>query len=656
MGGRSSKIEHDPGPEGESGEGDAVIVKFCLMYVITVAVLVYEKFYKKKQMTAEEEMMERRASKKESDPEGTAKMGSLDGKSAEEQEEDDDAEADAIAQARWTEPSDDEVSDEFRDRFIKTVSCGTANLESSGPGTALYFLSGVNWRKIGLTIFVFYALWVFLLTLSVMGTGFKLLGGKDSAKMFDVVDNPISALMVGILVTVLLQSSSTSTSIIISLVGANELSVDKAIFMVMGANIGTSVTNTIVAMGHFASKNELRRGFAAATVHDIFNLASVAILLPLNWIYPWLEKMTYEMAKSQEPCDEDAGDKCEKHEFIKPFISPYSKGVANYDKNVAKYVSQGYCNGQCQESLGKDQMKAMTELLCKTKDDGKFDCSGLKGYKDSWMSSGYLYKKRAPLYIMMDEAGKAASYHLSCPTGQTCDDVSSFFDDDGNAVATAANTLYKTCDKFKTGLCEKRLLKGGLMLKDWDLSDEAAGTTCTILTLASLCCCLFLIVYFLQTIVKGPAARILQKVIGFNGYVNILIGLVITILVQSSSITTSTLTPLCAVGLISLEEMFPLTLGANIGTTLTGIMGATVVSSNPVEAWQVALCHLFFNIFGILIWYPVPYMRNIPLSGAKMLGKLTSKYGASFPLMYTFVVFFIVPAICYGIAAAATGN
>merc|ERR1711998_787282 len=102
------------------------------------------------------------------------------------------------------------------------------------------------------------------------------------------------------------------------------------------------------------------------------------------------------------------------------------------------------------------------------------------------------------------------------------------------------------------------------------------------------------------------------KIVGANGYLSILIGLVITILVQSSSITTSTLTPLCAVGLISLEEMFPLTLGANIGTTLTGIMGATVVSSNPVEAWQVALCHLFFNIFGILIWYPVPYMRTSP--------------------------------------------
>jgi len=75
-----------------------------------------------------------------------------------------------------------------------------------------------------------------------------LASGKDSARMFDVADNPISALMIGVLATVLVQSSSTTTSIIISLVGASELSVKNAVFMVMGANIGTSVTNTIVAM------------------------------------------------------------------------------------------------------------------------------------------------------------------------------------------------------------------------------------------------------------------------------------------------------------------------------------------------------------------------------------------------------------------------
>ena len=76
--------------------------------------------------------------------------------------------------------------------------------------------------------------------------------------------------------------------------------------------------------------------------------------------------------------------------------------------------------------------------------------------------------------------------------------------------------------------------------------------------------CLFCIVYCLQIIIKGTAARILKQVVGFNPYLNIIVGMGITILVQSSSITTSTLTPIAAVGLISLEEMFPLTLGANI--------------------------------------------------------------------------------------------
>ena len=102
--------------------------------------------------------------------------------------------------------------------------------------------------------------------------------------------------------------------------------------------------------------------------------------------------------------------------------------------------------------------------------------------------------------------------------------------------------------------------------------------------------------------------------------------------------------------------MFPLTLGANVGTTLTGIMGATVATSNPVEAMQVALCHLFFNLFGILLWYPVPAMRNIPLRMCRFLGHMTAhpKYGKVFPLIYTGVVFFAVPGIAYGIAAAAT--
>eukprot|EP00959_Pyramimonas_sp_CCMP1952_P413204 8658584-Pyramimonas_sp.AAC.1 len=123
-------------------------------------------------------------------------------------------------------------------------------------------------------------------------------------------------------------------------------------------------------------------------------------------------------------------------------------------------------------------------------------------------------------------------------------------------------------------------------------------------------------------------------------------------MVQSSSITTSVLTPFVAVGLITLDEMLPLTLGANIGTTITGILAATVVTSNPVEGWQVALCHLFFNLIGIAIWYPFPVMRNVPLKMARFLGATTSRY-PWFPLAYVVVAFFVVPGIAYGIAAAA---
>ena len=465
-------------------------------------------------------------------------------------------------------------------------------------------------KKAVLTLLVFYCLWVFLLTLGVMGTGFKLLGGKDSAKMFDVADNPISALMIGILATVLVQSSSTTTSIIVSLVGADELSVKTAIFMIMGANIGTSVTNTIVAMGHFANKDDLRRGFAAATVHDVFNMLNVLIFLPINWIYPFFEKMTYEMAKDQKPCD---GDDCNKTEFLKPYISPYSKGVANYDKNVAKYISQNWCAGQCGKSYSTDAMKKISEEVCTS----STDCSNVhKNYESNWMSKGYLAKKRAPAYIVGTASGTPAEFHYDKPAA--CSTSTKFFDNDTNFTSTVAGSLtagtcYEVCgSKVKTGLCDKRLLKGGLLLDDWDMTDNGAGTFLTVVSLISLCSCLFVIVYMLQIIVKGTAARILRKVVGFNGYLNIAIGCFITIMVQSSSITTSTLTPLAAVGLINLEDMLPLTLGANIGTTLTGIMAATVATSNPVQAWQVALCHLFFNILASLSGTPSPLSARFP--------------------------------------------
>merc|ERR1740138_1726253 len=103
--------------------------------------------------------------------------------------------------------------------------------------------------------------------------------------MFDGLSNPVAGLMVGIIATVLVQSSSTSTSIVVSLVGSDAMSVRVAIPVIMGANIGTSVTNTIVSFGQVNDDDQFERAFAGATVHDMFNMLSVAVILPIEIIF-----------------------------------------------------------------------------------------------------------------------------------------------------------------------------------------------------------------------------------------------------------------------------------------------------------------------------------------------------------------------------------
>merc|ERR1719411_825714 len=130
--------------------------------------------------------------------------------------------------------------------------------------------------------------------------------------------------------------------------------------------------------------------------------------------------------------------------------------------------------------------------------------------------------------------------------------------------------------------------------------------------------------YLLKKIFMGKAHVLIQYSLKVNDYLAILIGVGITVIVQSSSVTTSALTPLCGIGVLPLIKMLPLTLGANIGTTCTALIASLV--SLKFGAVQIALCHLWFNIFGILIWFPVPFMRNVPLSAARVLGLYASYF------------------------------
>lgn len=134
------------------------------------------------------------------------------------------------------------------------------------------------------------------------------------------------------------------------------------------------------------------------------------------------------------------------------------------------------------------------------------------------------------------------------------------------------------------------------------------------------------------------------------GYLAIIIGALLTILVQSSSIFTSAMTPLVGVGVITLDRMYPLTLGANIGTTFTAILASLAQDSEAIEkSMQVSMCHLFFNISGIILWYPIPFMRKVPVFLAKKLGNTTAEY-RWFAVVYLIAMFFLLPALVFGLS------
>lgn len=190
------------------------------------------------------------------------------------------------------------------------------------------------------------------------------------------------------------------------------------------------------------------------------------------------------------------------------------------------------------------------------------------------------------------------------------------------------------------------LVKGGVL--DGAGGDVGAGIIGLVLSLAMLSLALVGLTKCLSKIFMSNIKPILRYALTVNDYVAMLIGLGITIVVQSSSVTTSALTPLCGLGVLPLAKMLPMTLGANIGTTCTALIASLV--SLKFGAVQIALCHLFFNLVGILIWFPVPFMRRFPLAGARLLG-LYASYFRWVPAVYILFAFVCLPGLGLAISA-----
>jgi len=470
-------------------------------------------------------------------------------------------------------------------------------------------------------ILVLGVLYFFVCSLDVLQDAFQLLGGRSAGNLFSssLINNPVCGLMIGVLVTVLVQSSSTSTSIVVSMVGSGILTVQQAIPIIMGANIGTTVTNTIVAITQSNDRNIFRRAFAGATVHDMFNWLTVIILLPLEVATHYLYYMTEAMTKNVNQ-NSDADNP----QFLKVITQPLTKLIVEVDKKVITAIAQG-----------TDRQKfTLVKYYCKEK---AFDVA-IK-YNDTSINQTAIDEVNSAMF----KWNVKESYNLT-DNNETYYSMLSF-----NEMNDTASTK-----------CSHLFVGSGL--SGAALSEAAVGGILLACSLLTLIACLLILVNILNSLLKGPMARVVRRVINadfpgyfafLTGYAAMLLGAGVTVLVQSSSVFTSALTPLVGIGVVTVERVYPLTLGSNIGTTVTSILAAFTADPDMVKyTLQISLCHLFFNISGILIWYPIPFMRKLPIYLAKQLGNTTADY-RWFAVFYLILLYLLFPLAIFGLSIAS---
>jgi sodium-dependent phosphate cotransporter len=154
----------------------------------------------------------------------------------------------------------------------------------------------------------------------------------------------------------------------------------------------------------------------------------------------------------------------------------------------------------------------------------------------------------------------------------------------------------------------------------------------------------------LKALMVGKAKDIMHTAIGKGPVSGIFSGTLVTVLVQSSSTTTSLMVPLAGSGAFGLKQIYPFTLGANIGTCITALLAATAVSGNAEAALQIAFIHLTYNVLGVLFIFGLPFLRYLPVKSAEWLGATASE-NKMVALVYILGVFFVLPGLCLGITS-----
>uniref|UniRef100_A0A2K6SZ87 Solute carrier family 34 member 3 n=1 Tax=Saimiri boliviensis boliviensis TaxID=39432 RepID=A0A2K6SZ87_SAIBB len=175
-------------------------------------------------------------------------------------------------------------------------------------------------------------LYLFICSLDVLSSAFQLLGSRLAGDIFRdnvVLSNPVAGLVIGVLVTALVQSSSTSSSIVVSMVAAKLLTVRASVPIIMGVNVGTSITSTLVSMAQSGDRDEFQRAFSGSAVHSLFNWFTTLVMLPLESATALLERVS-ELALGAASLEPGA----QAPDILKVLTKPLTHLIVQLDSDV----------------------------------------------------------------------------------------------------------------------------------------------------------------------------------------------------------------------------------------------------------------------------------------------------------------------------------
>lgn len=177
------------------------------------------------------------------------------------------------------------------------------------------------------------------------------------------------------------------------------------------------------------------------------------------------------------------------------------------------------------------------------------------------------------------------------------------------------------------------------------------GVLLIVLGIATIFVAITVMGKLMKSLMVGRAREILKNAIGRGPIHGIVSGSIVTVLVQSSSTTTSLMVPLVGTGALKVRDVYPFTLGANIGTCITGLLAATAVSGEyAVFALQIALVHLVFNIMATVFIFGIPFLRELPVKGADYISDMAIKNKAVVA-GYLVSIFVVIPGSILALTA-----